>query len=109
VFVVHGGVVRTAPVDGRILAGTTREVLIRLALSEGFELSEQAVSLCEMALAEEVFVTSSIRGLCAVGELHGSRSFTQGPVTARLAKALWTSWKRSSRSDACFVANLRHS
>ena len=92
VFAVLGGVVRTPPADGRILAGTTREVVIRLATLEGLEVSDDPIALGELESAEEVFVTSSIRGLCGVDELTGSRSFEAGPIGARLAKALWAWW-----------------
>jgi para-aminobenzoate synthetase/4-amino-4-deoxychorismate lyase len=94
VFAVFGEVVRTPPVDGRILAGTTREAVVRLAALEGLEVSEESFALADLASAEEVFLTSSIRGLCTVGGLRLSRSFQAGPVSARLAKALWTSWNR---------------
>jgi branched-subunit amino acid aminotransferase/4-amino-4-deoxychorismate lyase len=94
VFAVFGEVVRTPPVDGRILAGTTREAVVRLAALEGFEVSEEPFALADLASAEEVFLTSSIRGLCTVGGLRLSRSFQAGPVSARLAKALWTLWNR---------------
>ncbi|MGA3351956.1 MAG: aminodeoxychorismate synthase component I [Acidimicrobiales bacterium] len=99
VFAVLRGVVRTPPVDGRILAGTTREAAIRLARAAGFEVSDQALTIIELASAEEVFLTSSIRGVRAVRELSGGRSFELGPITTRIAKALWASWN-------CAVAGI---
>jgi branched-subunit amino acid aminotransferase/4-amino-4-deoxychorismate lyase len=100
VFAVLGGVVRTPPVDGRVLAGTTREVVIRVAAAEGLEVSDEPFALPELASAEEVFLTSSIRGLCAVGKLLGSGSFETGPISARLAKALWATWNNAVRPPA---------
>jgi len=92
VFAVFGDVLRTPPLDGHILAGTTRDLLMRVAAGEGFEVVEEPFTLSEIAAAEEAFLTSSIAGLCAVDELLGSRSFGPGAVTARLAKAVWASW-----------------
>jgi branched-subunit amino acid aminotransferase/4-amino-4-deoxychorismate lyase len=91
-FAVCGGVVRTPPVDGRILAGTTRETVIRLAALEGFELSQAPLAFGELERAEEVFITSSVRGLCGVERLAPSRALESGTVGPRLAKALWTLW-----------------
>jgi para-aminobenzoate synthetase/4-amino-4-deoxychorismate lyase len=91
-FAFCGGVVRTPPVDGRILAGTTREAVIRLAALEGFEVSQAPLAFSELETAAEVFTTSSIRGLCRVDGLAGGRSFETGAIGERLAKALWAVW-----------------
>ena len=106
VFAVFGRVVRTPPLDGRILAGTTREVLIRVANLVGLQVSEEPFTLHEIAAAEEVFVTSSIRGLLAVGELRGIATMRRGPLTARLGKALWGSWGCAAGQDAKTAAGL---
>jgi len=93
VFAVCGGVVRTHPLEGRILAGTTRETVIRAAIALGLEVLEEPLSLGELASADEVFLTSSIRGLCRVGELREGRPYADGPIALRLAKALWKAWE----------------
>jgi len=103
VFAVLGGVVRTPPVDGRVLAGTTREAVLRVATAEGFEVSDEPFALRDLASAEEVFLTSSIRGICAVEELRGSGSVETGSTGARLAKALWASWNRAACPPARLV------
>jgi para-aminobenzoate synthetase/4-amino-4-deoxychorismate lyase len=92
IFAVFGSVLETPSLDGRILAGTTREEVIRVAVASGFEVSEGPITLSELASADEVFVTSSIRGLCAVSGLRAGCSFSAGPMSAALAKALWESW-----------------
>ena len=84
VFAVVDGVLRTAPDEGRIRAGTTREVVIALAASAGIEVSTEPFRLCDLALAEEIFLTSSIRGVSAVSELRGQQSFSTGPVAVSL-------------------------
>jgi para-aminobenzoate synthetase/4-amino-4-deoxychorismate lyase len=103
VLAVFGKVVRTPPLDGRILAGTTREAVLRLAALEGFEVSEEPFVLADLVSAEEVLLVSSIRGLCSVSGLRKDRSFGAGPVGAQLAKALWALWKRVVRPDCGLV------
>ena len=96
-FAVLGGVLRTPPLDGRILAGTTREAVIRLADLEGFEVSDEPLGLSELEAAEEIFTTSSIRGICGADALVGRASIEPGPVGCRLVKALWELWNKDIR------------
>jgi len=92
VFAVFPEYIRTPPLDGRILAGTTRETVIRLALARGFHVVEEPFSLDELALAEEAFVTSSIKGLFTVARVLHCRSFETGSVGVLIGKSLWKSW-----------------
>ena len=101
VFAAFGDVVRTPPLDGRILAGTTRERVIRLTLANGLVVSEEPLCLDELGSAEEAFVTSSIRGLCQVGALGRDRSFETGPIGAMLAKDLWKAWHSAGTGGTC--------
>jgi para-aminobenzoate synthetase/4-amino-4-deoxychorismate lyase len=101
VFAAFGDVVRTPPLDGRILAGTTRERVIRLTLANGLVVSEEPLCLDELGSAEEAFVTSSIRGLCPVGALGRDRSFETGPIGAMLAKDLWKAWHSAGTGGTC--------
>jgi para-aminobenzoate synthetase/4-amino-4-deoxychorismate lyase len=61
-FVVEGDTLVTPPADGRILPGVTRAELIRSA-----DVSVEPIDLARLGAADEVFVTSSIRGRQAVG------------------------------------------
>jgi para-aminobenzoate synthetase/4-amino-4-deoxychorismate lyase len=101
VFAAFGGVVRTPPLDGRILAGTTRERVIRLTLAKGLVVSEAPLYLEELGSAEEAFVTSSIRGLCPVRSLGRDRSFEAGPIGAMLAEDLWKAWHSADTGRTC--------
>lgn len=96
VFSLRGGVIRTPPRDGRTLAGTTQAAIVRLARDAGLEVREEPFDAHELALAEEVFLTSSIRGIRAVEALRGHGYFDIGSVTARLAAALWASWNKGA-------------
>ena len=101
VFAAFGDVVRTPPLDGRILAGTTRERVIRLTLANGLVVSEEPLCLDELASAEEAFVTSSIRGLSPVGALGRDRSLGTGPIGVMLAKDLWKAWHSAGTGGTC--------
>jgi para-aminobenzoate synthetase/4-amino-4-deoxychorismate lyase len=56
-FIVEGDTLVTPPADGRILPGVTRAELMRTA-----DVSVEPIDLARLAAADEVFVTSSIRG-----------------------------------------------
>jgi para-aminobenzoate synthetase/4-amino-4-deoxychorismate lyase len=64
VFLVEGGVLVTAPLDGRQLPGTARARLIA-AMPGDLEVREEAVTLERLAAADEVLLTSSLRGVHA--------------------------------------------
>jgi para-aminobenzoate synthetase/4-amino-4-deoxychorismate lyase len=61
-FIVEGDALITPPADGRILPGVTRAELIGSA-----EVSVEPIGLDRLEAADEVFVTSAIRGRQAVG------------------------------------------
>jgi para-aminobenzoate synthetase/4-amino-4-deoxychorismate lyase len=61
-FVVEGDMLVTPPADGRILPGVTRAELLRSA-----DVAVEPIDLDRLRGADEVFVTSSIRGRQAVG------------------------------------------
>ena len=61
----------------------------------GFEVSQGPLAIEELVSADEIFVTSSIRGLCAVSRLGEDRHLDGGPVSSVLAEALWKSWSRA--------------
>ena len=67
VFAVIGGVLHTPPLDGRLLPGVTRAVILRLAAEAGIAVKEAPLTR-DMVLdtAEEVFVTNSVGGVVRV-------------------------------------------
>jgi branched-chain amino acid aminotransferase len=86
VFWVRGGRLETPPVEIGILEGVTRGVVVALAREAGVPLTEVRVPPDELAAADEVFITSTVRELVPVTAL-GDRlvgSGTPGPVWARL-------------------------
>jgi para-aminobenzoate synthetase / 4-amino-4-deoxychorismate lyase len=72
VFIVEGATVVTPPLDGRLLPGTVRERVLALAPSVGLRASEEPITLERLAAADEVLLSSAIRG---VGDatLQGTR------------------------------------
>jgi para-aminobenzoate synthetase/4-amino-4-deoxychorismate lyase len=62
VFIVEGDTLVTPPADGRILPGVTRAELVRST-----DVVIEPVDLARLDAADEVFVTSSIRGRQPVG------------------------------------------
>ncbi|AXH97887.1 4-amino-4-deoxychorismate lyase [Ornithinimicrobium avium] len=91
VFVVVGGVVRTPSLRSGPLAGVTRALTIEWLQAEGLEVVEEDLPMSVLDEAEEVWITSSTRDVCAVGRLHvtgpattlGGRELAAPPVRPR--------------------------
>ena len=80
-FVVTGGAIATPAAGGGILPGIVRARVLALA-----PIAERAVSVAELRAADELFVTSSLRGVVPVTRLDGEAR-ARGPITARIATA----------------------
>lgn len=85
VFAVRGGVFRTSPADGRILAGVTRGALLEAARELGLRVSEAPLSLD--AGVDELYCSSSLKELVPVVVLDGAPGPGGGPVGARVLEA----------------------
>ena len=89
VFLVLRGVLATPPDDGRILAGLTRRFILGLAVEMGLQVREEPICRGDLARAEEVFLTNSVRQIVPVIAIDG-RPVGQGrpgPVTGDLQRA----------------------
>ncbi|GHE29269.1 aminotransferase class IV [Streptomyces capitiformicae] len=91
VFAVFGDRVVTPPATGDLLAGITRDSLITLCREAGMEVEERVLSPAELFTADEIFLSSTAKGVAAVVGLSGRDvgEATVGPVTTR-AVALYT-------------------
>ena len=78
VFVVAGESAVTPPLGTGILAGVTRAHVLALGGHE------RRITVDELRGADEIFITSSVRGVVAVTQLDGDAR-AAGPVTARIA------------------------
>jgi para-aminobenzoate synthetase/4-amino-4-deoxychorismate lyase len=93
VFAVHDGALVTPPLDGRILAGVTRGVVIDLAASLGIGVAERPLPRAELFAADEVFLTGSVRGIEPARSLDGEPLPAGDRVTGQLALALRARWR----------------
>jgi len=83
VFIVSGGAVATPPTDIGILPGVTRARVLAACAVAGIKAAERRLSPAEVQGADEVFVTSAVRGVVPVTRLDGNPR-TAGPVTRRI-------------------------
>jgi branched-chain amino acid aminotransferase len=88
-FAVRGGILVTPPLAAGILEGVTRGVVLRLARAEGIPADEAMLHPQDLEMADEVFITSTLREILPVTRV-GDRTVGHGrpgPVTARLHRA----------------------
>jgi branched-chain amino acid aminotransferase len=83
VFAVIGGVVVTPPTDLGILPGVTRARVLAACAALGIPVEERRLALDELHAANEIFVTSAVRGVVPVTKLDAAAR-PAGPVTARV-------------------------
>jgi para-aminobenzoate synthetase / 4-amino-4-deoxychorismate lyase len=86
VLIVEGATVVTPPLDGRLLPGTMRRKVLAAAPSAGLETREEPIPLERLAAADEVLLSSAIRGVRPAA-LAGGRS-PWFEVGSRLREAL---------------------
>ena len=88
IFLVKKGVIKTPPVSSSILRGITRDTVIDIARDLGYEVVEDRVTLHELYVADEVFITGTAAELVPVVEIDG-RVINEGKigeVTKRLKR-----------------------
>jgi para-aminobenzoate synthetase/4-amino-4-deoxychorismate lyase len=61
VFLIHDGVLATPPLDGSILPGTVRAQVIEVARRSGIGVREEPLTLEQLARADCVLLSSSVR------------------------------------------------
>ncbi len=86
-FLVIDGRVHTPSLASGLLAGITRDLVIRLLATRlGLETTERTVLVEDLPRADELFLTSSIRGVMPVTRLDGVAvgDGTAGPLTRRV-------------------------
>jgi len=94
-FMVKGGQVITPPLERGILEGITRGLVLRLCARNDVAAMVREVTLEEARAADEMFITSTTRGVMPVAELDAMKfAGTPGPVTRKLRTALLESMQR---------------
>jgi len=86
VFMVRAGELRTPALATGLLEGITRALVLALATELGIVWRETKIWPDELRAADEVFLTSSVRGAMPVTTLDGQRvgAGGVGPVTRRI-------------------------
>ncbi len=86
VFVVSGGVIFTAPLDGTLLGGITRNSVIRIARDAGYEVREQAIAREALYSADEIFLTGTASEVTPVRSVDRIRigSGKRGAITTTI-------------------------
>ncbi|MBA2544070.1 MAG: aminotransferase class IV [Deltaproteobacteria bacterium] len=93
VFVVESGTVATPRLDEGALPGIVRARVLELCAEERLTAIQRVISIRDLRGADEIFVTSSLRGVVAATRFDGL-SRPAGPVTSQLARA----YERAMRS-----------
>lgn len=94
VFLVQNGMLRTPALSSGCLPGITRAVVMEEAERLGLVCEEIDLTRGHLDAAEEIFLTSSTRGVVAVSALDG-HPLVPGPVTGRMRDA----WRDAVRRD----------
>ncbi len=71
IFVSRGGEVWTPPLSSGCLPGVTRQLLLTEIHVEGIAIEERNLTLSDVQRADEVFITSTTRGLLPVSSIEG--------------------------------------
>jgi branched-chain amino acid aminotransferase len=88
VFVVRDGVVRTPPESSGCLLGVTRALVVESCAALGLMIEETALSISDLADADEAFLTSTVREVQPIVSVDlRPMPAAPGPVTKQLADA----------------------
>ncbi len=90
-FIVKNGILLTPPQASSILAGITRDSVIRLAHAMGYEVREQTLSRESLYMADEMFLTGTaaeITPVASVDDLDVGIG-RRGPMTEQIQKAFF--------------------
>ncbi|MCA9692614.1 MAG: aminotransferase class IV [Nannocystaceae bacterium] len=101
VFMVQGGRLVTPSLETGLLQGITRTAIVELADALGIAVEERTLLPDELRAADEVFLTSSVRGIMPVTELDGApiADGKVGAVTRTLQDAYDRYIERFAASD----------
>lgn len=87
VFLIRSGMLLTPALDSGCLAGVTRDLVIRLAASDGIPCREKKLMRKDVDKAECMFLTSSIRGPIRIST-YLTKHFDENPLFDSVRK-LW--------------------
>jgi branched-chain amino acid aminotransferase len=95
IFIVKGGVLQTPPLSSPVLAGITRDTVLRLAKDLSVPIREEKFTRDTMYLADELFMTGTAAEVTPVREVDNRRigRGEPGPVTRKLQDAFFRAVK----------------
>lgn len=94
VFAVFGSTLLTPPADGRILPGITRSRAMEVAAKAGFEMQEATLLREDLAGADELFLTGSVRGVELIRTVDGTELSAAGEVASTIHAEMRRAWAR---------------
>ncbi len=85
-FMVKDGTIYTHPATNLILNGITRQIVIELARTNGYNVVEETFTTQQLQEADEAFITSTTQEVTPIAQIHGNieAQFAVGPVTKTL-------------------------
>ncbi|MFI4986503.1 MAG: aminotransferase class IV [Alphaproteobacteria bacterium] len=92
-FSVHDGRVLT-PSESLALAGITRKNVLATARRLGYDCVEGNLTRYDLSAADEVFATSSLEGVAAIGSIDGEA--LPGPVPGPVTRAIREGYARAA-------------
>ena len=99
IFIVAAGAVATPPVEIGILPGVTRARVLAACKAAGIAAQERRFAPEELRAAEEIFVTSAVRGVVPVTRLDGVAR-PAGPVTARVSEGYFALLRQQTVAES---------
>ncbi len=89
VFLVKEGKVYTPPIETPVLAGVARKTVCQLAAREGIDLLEQDLTIDDLLVADEIFMTNVIMTVLPVTQMeqHKVGDGKVGPIAQKLKQA----------------------
>src|SRR3954464_10714975 len=86
VCAVVNGTVWTHPIDGSVLPGVTRDVVLELAKKKGVPVREEAMTVDAFRKAEEVFLVGTLSDVMPIVKVDGKQvgAGKPGPVSLKL-------------------------
>lgn len=91
IFIVKNGVLQTPPLSSAVLAGITRDSVLRIAKDLGIPAKEEKFTRDTMYLADELFMTGTAAEVTPVREVDNRRigKGDPGPVTKKIQETFF--------------------
>lgn len=109
VFIVRGRRLLTPPIEAGILQGITRDLVLDLARRASIETAEETLRPEDLRAADEMFITSTLKGILPVKRCDGwpVREGRPGPMTLRLMAMYETVVQEEMNAGSAPGDNLR--